>query len=360
MIILLTRDKFRESVFKRDEYKCVVCKNPATEVHHLLDRKLFSDGGYYESNGVSLDNQCHVKAENCEISVEDLRKLAGITEIVLPEGFDKNIIYDKWGISEDYNSKYPRTLHAQISLGTTSDDRIMPNGYMDVFSKMDLIITEKLDGQNLCFNKDGVYARSHVSPTEHAWDKPMIELWNLIKHDLGKGELELFGESMYAIHSIEYSKLENYFYLFGVRENGKWLSWEEVKFYASLFDFPTVPEIKSNKPLSDFYANSDDENFDLRRWLHYVLGMSWQEYVETPGQLGGFDPKTNRPCCEGFVVRNSKSFIVNEGLLPVMNNEFDSLFKIVRQKHVKTDEHWTKNWKRAKLIWEQNKNNIIT
>ena len=33
--------------------------------------------------------------------------------------------------------KYCRSLHAQISLGTTSDDRFMPNGYIKAFAKMD-------------------------------------------------------------------------------------------------------------------------------------------------------------------------------------------------------------------------------
>jgi hypothetical protein len=33
--------------------------------------------------------------------------------------------------------KYNRTLHAQISLGTTSDDRIMPNGYVKAFAEME-------------------------------------------------------------------------------------------------------------------------------------------------------------------------------------------------------------------------------
>lgn len=33
---------------------CVFCKKPATEVHHILDRKLFDDGGYYENNGASV------------------------------------------------------------------------------------------------------------------------------------------------------------------------------------------------------------------------------------------------------------------------------------------------------------------
>jgi len=30
--------------------------------------------------------------------------------------------------------KYGRSLHAQISLGTTSDDRFMPNGYVSEFA----------------------------------------------------------------------------------------------------------------------------------------------------------------------------------------------------------------------------------
>ena len=29
-----------------------------------------------------------------------------------------------------------------------------------------------------------------------------------------------------------------------------------------------------------------------------------------------------------------------------------NVFKYVRKEHVKTDEHWTRNWKRARLIWE--------
>ena len=59
--------------------------------------------------------------------------------------------------------KYCRSLHAQISLGTTSDDRFMPDGYVEAFAEMnELILTEKLDGQNNCFNKHGIFARSHT------------------------------------------------------------------------------------------------------------------------------------------------------------------------------------------------------
>lgn len=247
------------------------------------------------------------------------------------------------------STKYCRSLHAPISLGTTSDDRFMPDGYLKAFADMpSLIMTEKLDGQNNCFNKKGVYARSHTAPTNHPWDKPMRERWELIKNDLG--DLELFGESMYGIHSIKYSKLESYYYVFGVRENGVWKSWEEVKFYAALFDFPTVPEIEIKVPLKSFYKEGVDENKQLQEWLKSNLGMTWEESVETPGLLGGIDPVTGKPCSEGFVIRNAEGFETNGGVLPVADNEFNNLMKLVRGKHVKTDEHWTKTWKVAELI----------
>lgn len=253
--------------------------------------------------------------------------------------------------------KYGRCLHAHISLGTTSDDRFMPNGYVEAFADMEsLVMTEKLDGQNNCFKETGVYARSHVSPTEHPWDEPMRKRWQIMKNDL-KG-IELFGENMYGVHSIEYKNLESYYYMFAVREKGHWLSWEEVKWYASMFDFPTVPEIPIKISLKEFYSNNKD-NVDLRRisendvladWLTLNLGMTWEESVDTEGLLGGFDPKTGAPTSEGFVIRNINGFESrNAGVLDVQENEFNNLFKLVRKGHVKTDAHWTKTWYPAKL-----------
>lgn len=55
-----------------------------------------------------------------------------------------------------------------------------------------LVLTEKLDGQNNCFAAHGLYARSHTAPTQHPWDKPLLQRWQQIKDDLG--DLELFGE----------------------------------------------------------------------------------------------------------------------------------------------------------------------
>ncbi len=245
--------------------------------------------------------------------------------------------------------KYCRSLHAQISLGSTSDDRFMPNGYVSEFANLDeLILTEKLDGQNNCFNKFGVFARSHSNPTEHPWDKPLLERWQLIKNDLNN--LEIFGENMYGIHSIAYNKLESYFYVFAIRENDQWLSWEEVKFYANLLEFPTVPQIEIKVKLDEVSKDNRNENEILSNWLKLNLGMTWEESAETEGLLGGHDPETNKPCSEGFVVRNAESFKTNQGAIKASPNEFNNLFKIVRRSHVKTDVHWTKTWNQAKLI----------
>lgn len=246
------------------------------------------------------------------------------------------------------SKKYARSLHAQISLGTTSDDRFMPNGYVKAFAEMEeLVLTEKLDGQNNCFNKYGVFARSHTAPSNHPWDKPLWDRWELLKNDLK--ELELFGENMFGIHSIAYRELESYFYVFAIRAQDQWLSWEEVKFYAALLDFPTVPEIEIKTTLSEMYSRRVDENQLLADWLTENLGMPWKESVETSGLLGGYDPVTGSDCSEGFVVRNSAAFKTNEGAIPTADNEFNNLFKLVRPAHVKTDQHWTKTWQPAPL-----------
>lgn len=246
------------------------------------------------------------------------------------------------------SKKYSRSLHAHISLGATSDDRFMPTGYVAAFADMDkLVITEKLDGQNNCLSKYGVFARSHAAPSLHPWDKPLVDRWQLIKRSLG--DLEVFGENMYGIHSIAYRKLESYFYVFAIREGEVWLSWEEVKFYAALLELPVVPEIAVQSQLTTFVERHNDENKALENFLTANLKMKWEESINTSGCLGGYDPTTGEECSEGFVVRNASAYLTNQGSIKVAPNEFNNLFKIVRKDHVKTDTHWTKQWKPAQL-----------
>lgn len=226
------------------------------------------------------------------------------------------------------SQKYGRTYHFPFSPGTTSDDRINHSYWEDILRIKNIVYTEKLDGENNCLNRYGVFARSHAAPTTSAWTSQLRQHWELLKRDLG--DIELFGENLYAIHSIEYKRIESYYYIFAVRCMDKWLSWDEVKFYAALFDFPTVPELGS------------DEASNLSRELIKQKIIGW---AQEPSVFGSVDTSTGNDCTrEGIVARNV-------GEYPVAAFAHN-VFKYVREGHVKTGEHWTHNWKRARLLWE--------
>jgi predicted restriction endonuclease len=94
---LLTRKEFRKQVFERDEFKCVFCGKAAVDPHHILDRSLFDDEGYYLSNGVSVCSDHHWSCEQGLKSPEQIREIAKITEVILPPGFDPSKKYTKFG-----------------------------------------------------------------------------------------------------------------------------------------------------------------------------------------------------------------------------------------------------------------------
>ena len=95
--LLLDRDTFRESVFERDGHVCVICDEPAKDAHHILERRLFPDGGYYLDNGASLCEKHHLEAEMTTLTCDDIRDAAGIKVVIIPPHFYEDVEYDKWG-----------------------------------------------------------------------------------------------------------------------------------------------------------------------------------------------------------------------------------------------------------------------
>lgn len=211
-------------------------------------------------------------------------------------------------------SKYGRTYHLPWSPGTTSDDRISKS--VESLLGINIVVTEKLDGENCGMTDGGVYARSHATFTTSAWSREVRTLHKQeIENSLGEGVF-LFGENMEGVHSIEYSDLTSYFYIFGVRDNGIWIPWSKVEEYSYLLDLPTVPVLFRGK------VETEKELKDLTLDL-----------VSQPSALGG-----NR---EGIVVRNAGEF---------PNEDFGAnVMKWVRKNHVKTDTHWSRNWVKAKI-----------
>jgi len=133
-------------------------------------------------------------------------------------------------------------------------------------------------------------------------------------------------ENLYAVHSIEYKNIDHHFYVFGIREHDHWLSWEETKFYAALLDLPTVPEIQVfNTPASRPAFESEV--------LSIVCG---------PGHLDPHDAISGQPATmEGIVTRKRRA--LPGGRL------YRKRIQIRTQGPCKTDKHWTRHWKRARL-----------
>lgn len=207
--------------------------------------------------------------------------------------------------------KYPRTYHFPFSPGKGSDDKVLHN-WEEALKDKTLIYTEKLDGGNTQITKDGVFARSVSLPTNHPSFDHLKAKWATIRYDLEN--YIIFGENMFAIHSLEYSKLDSYFYVFSAKYKDTWLSWKDVKELAEWIGYPVVPVLEhdSNK----------------------TIEQNILEFMNHESALGG--PK------EGIVVRNADSF---------ENHNFsNNVIKYVRENHVQTDEHWTKSWKQAKLV----------
>lgn len=277
---LLTRDEFREAVFKRDGYKCVWCGDVVRDgvkldAHHIMERRLFSDGGYYLDNGATVCDHvdggasCHMTAEETLISCEGLREKASITNVVLPPHLYRDQRYDKWGnpildngqrlkgelfddesvqkvlarVLDLFTShvKYPRTYHLPWSPGATSDDRIMEDPDA-CFGGKEVVITEKMDGENCTMYRDYIHARS-LDYSPHPSRDRVKAMWAQVAHDIPDG-WRVCGENLYALHSIPYDNLSSYFQVFSVwNEKNECLSWDETKEWASLLGFKTVREI---------------------------------------------------------------------------------------------------------------------
>lgn len=233
------------------------------------------------------------------------------------------------------SKKYGRTYHYPFSKGTTSDDRINDDWYNNI-QKIDMVgHFEKMDGENTCIKDIGVFSRSHAAPTRNPWAQYLKPLQEKLKGDLEKEGLEIFGENIYAIHSIEYLNVENHFFVFGMRKMDMWLSWEEVKYYTDFFELQTVPLLGMWKP--KFYTEKQ-----------YQKGI--ENIISNPSELGSIDAKTKEVCnMEGLVTRNIDEFPVGDN--GSINSEH--VFKWVREGHVKTDEHWSKNWERTPFTWER-------
>lgn len=221
---------------------------------------------------------------------------------------------------ENINTKYPRTYHLPWSPGATKDDKKLQGDWFENYKGKKIVITEKLDGENTSLSHFDCFARSHGAPTRSPWSQNIWGVdgvFNKVANKIGEHEW-VYGENLYGEHSIHYSKLTEYFHIFAVRDDEKyvWYSWDEVEMMASILGLPTVPVLWKGEIASEVQ-------------LHKLVDA----LVSCPSMYG--DTR------EGVVVRLYDEFPIDEFSKCVC--------KWVRPNHVQTDEHWTRNWKKAEL-----------
>jgi len=193
--------------------------------------------------------------------------------------------------------KYNRTYHLPWSLGSTSDDKFLEN--TSAFEGEEIIVTEKMDGENTSLYCDKYHARS-IDSKDHDSRHWVKGLWGRIRYEIPRG-WRICGENLFAKHSIYYEDLESYFMVFSIwNEENVCISWDDTITICNMLGLITVPVICRIKYDEDFLKKLAND-LDLNKK-------------------------------EGYVIRNVKSFDYND---------FSSnVAKWVRPKHVTSTQHW--------------------
>jgi len=192
-------------------------------------------------------------------------------------------------------TKYPRTYHLPFSQGVTSDDKKLSS--VAHFHGKEIVMTEKMDGENTTISRDYTHARS-LDSVDHPSRHWLKGFWSTICYNIPE-DWRICGENLYAEHSLGYNNLTSYFQVFSIwNEKNECLSWDETEEWCNLLGLTLVPVL---------WRGTFDENF-LRNY------------------------KLDTEKHEGYVIRLADSFNFED---------FDtSVAKWVRENHVQTSEHW--------------------
>lgn len=148
--------------------------------------------------------------------------------------------------------KYPRTPHLFGSTGTDDDKRLSEVESLDIISDPSLIVEEKLDGTNvgIHFTTDSqmmLQCRGHLITEGMHPQYDLFKQWSMVKRAvleqmLGCGFI-LFGEWLYARHSVHYQKLPHYFFEFDIydKQNQVFLSFDRRMAMLAGTGIRTVP-----------------------------------------------------------------------------------------------------------------------
>ncbi len=139
------------------------------------------------------------------------------------------------GASRDSFVKYPRTPHLFGSKGTDDDRHLGEKESARFIADPSLIVEEKLDGTNvgIHFTEKGrmvLQCRGHEITEGMHPQYDLFKQWTAVKRPVLEEMLGarfiLFGEWLYARHSVHYRALPHYFFEFDIydKEHAQFLS----------------------------------------------------------------------------------------------------------------------------------------
>jgi hypothetical protein len=129
------------------------------------------------------------------------------------------------GTSQGDFVKYPRTPHLFGSRGTDDDKHLGETESLRFLADDSLIVEEKIDGTNvgLHFSSEGelvLQCRGHIITEGMHPQYDLFKQWAAVKRPMLEERLGeryiLFGEWLYARHSIHYRALPHYFFEFDI------------------------------------------------------------------------------------------------------------------------------------------------
>lgn len=160
--------------------------------------------------------------------------------------------------------KYPRTYHLEGSLGTKDIKNISFNTVLDV----PLVIEEKVDGScvGIAFDQDKLilkHRNSEVNGVE--WDllKKWIKDNEEVFYDILENRYIMYGEWLYATHTIYYDKLPHFFLEYDIFDRTKQCFLSTPQRQKMLKNTPVVSVMclsqgifKSSKDIINFFGSS--------------------------------------------------------------------------------------------------------
>lgn len=192
---------------------------------------------------------------------------------------------------------YPRTRHLPWSPGATADDLRVTD--LSGLRGREVVVNEKLDGENTTLYADGLHARS-LDSAHHPSRTWVKALQARVGHGIPEG-WRVCGENMFARHSIAYEDLESWFYGFSVWDgDGRCLDWDRTVAFLRGLGVP-VPRVLWRGVFDERALRALSLRLDPVRQEGYVVRV-----------VGGFG-------AEEFGAR---------------------VAKWVRAGHVRTDTHW--------------------